>query len=340
MKDELKIIDFLPGGFLEVSPKKMTKLIGVPTLISLKGEKDSPLFISIILHGNEFSGLIILQEILKKYQNRGLPQSLIIFVANPRACEQGLRHLKDQQDFNRIWKEGSFYDDFLTRPLLQYIKDQNIEYAIDIHNNSGRNPVYACITEKEEPFFSLAQLFSKNIVYFTQPDSVLSMALSKICPTVVIECGLPGSFEGISSGVRFIESLLDPEEQWKNHKIRKPFVYHTCATIHISSEALVEFRSPPILAENHHLCFIEQLEELNFKPLEKGTVLAKISHPQHIKLIDKKGQDAFHQFFSIVQKDLIVKSSFIPCMLTKDIQIAKNDCLGYVMQKISLDFEH
>ena len=65
----------------------------------------------------------------------------------------------------------------------------------------------------------------------------------------------------------------------------------------------------------------------------------KVSDSGQIKLIDKKGKNIFNQFFSIVENNLIVKSSFIPGMLTKNVQVAKSDCLGYVMEKLSLDLE-
>ena len=338
MAEKLRIIDHIPKGFLEMRPREVTQLIDSPTLLHLKGEKDQPFFISVLLHGNEYSGLIILQRILKKYYNQILPRSLIIFVANPRACAQGLRHLKDQPDFNRIWKGGSSYEDSLIQPVLQYAKDQKIQGAIDIHNNTGRNPVYACINQKKEEFIKLAQVFSENIVYFTKPDSVLSIALSDMCPAIVIECGLPNDSQGIVSGVTLIESILNKEEKWKKNQIKRTPIHHTYATLYIELDSHVHFYPQPVL-KGKNICFIDDLDKLNFKQLKVGTFLGKVSDSKQIKLIDKNGKNIFNQFFSIVENNLTVKSSFIPGMLTKDIQIAKSDCLGYVMEKIPLDSE-
>ena len=276
MSKNLKIIDYIPEGFLEIKPKKITKLIEGPSLLHLRGKKDKPFFISTLLHGNETSGLIILQKVLKKYHKRVLPRSLIIFIANPKACELGLSRLKNKYDFNRIWGGGSPYEDSLTKPVLQYAKDQKICGAIDIHNNTGKNPVYACINKKEEKFIKLAQAFSKNIIYFTKPDSVLSVALSKICPALVIECGLPGYAHGIDSGIKFIESILDKEEKWKKNKIQNTPIYKTHAILHIAKDANVCFHSKPFLKDKH-LCFVSQLDEFNFKQLKIGTFLGKIS---------------------------------------------------------------
>ena len=337
MVEKLKIINRIPEDFLEIQPREITKLIESPTLIHLRGENNQPFFISILLHGNEFSGLIILKKILKKYLSR-LPRSLIIFVGNPKACEQGLRHLESQPDFNRIWKGGSSYEVSLVKPVLKYARDQKICGAIDIHNNTGKNPVYACIDKKEEEFIKLAQAFSKNIVYFTKPDSVLSVALSDICPAIVIECGLPGYTEGIDAGVRFIEDVLDKDEKWKNNKVKKNPIYQTHATLYISPDTKVCFHPNPFLKEKH-LCFVSHLDEFNFKQLEAGTFLGKISDQKQMKLIDKNGLNIFDEFFSIVENNLTVKSPFTPCMLTKNVQIAKSDCLGYIMEKTSINLK-
>lgn len=338
MDELLKIIDHIPKGFLEVKSDGITKFINNPTLIHLRGKEDQPFFISILLHGNEYSGLIIIQEFLKKYRNQILPRSLIIFVANPKACAKGVRHLENQPDFNRIWKGGSSYEDSLVKPVLQYVKDHRVQGAIDIHNNTGRNPIYACINQKKEEFVKLAQVFSENIVYFTKPDTVLSMALSKVCPAIVLECGLPGHTQGIDSGVQLIESILDLREGWKQDKIKKNSVYHTCATLYMAPDFHLEFHPKPFLKDKS-LCFIEEWDKLNFKQLEEGTFLGKVSDSEQIKLIDQQGENIFNQFFSIVENNLIVKSSFIPGMLTKNVQIAQSDCLGYVMEKIPLSLE-
>jgi len=244
--------------------------------------------------------------------------------------------LPDQPDFNRIWNGHSAYERSLTTPLLQYVKDQNIQAAVDIHNNSGRNPVYGCINRRKKEFIQLAQLFSQNIVYFTKPDSVLSMALSSVCPTMVIECGLPGSIQGIAAGAKCIETLINKEEKWKNSEVQISHIYYTCATLYIEPDSTISFDSQPVL-KNSHFCFSDKLDELNFKKIEPGVVLGKVRDPNRIKLIDKKGKNIFDCFFSIIENQLKVKSSFTPSMFTKNVEIAKSDCLGYVMKKISVD---
>ena len=63
MKSNLTILDHIPSAFLSISHREIKDLFDTPTLIHLKGEKHPALFISILLHGNEFSGLQIMQEL-------------------------------------------------------------------------------------------------------------------------------------------------------------------------------------------------------------------------------------------------------------------------------------
>ena len=262
----------------------------------MKGEIEPPLFISLLLHGNEFSGLIILQEILKKY-DKGLPRSLIVFIGNPKACAKGVRHLENQLDFNRIWAEGKYP---LAKSVLQYVREREIYAAVDIHNNTGQNPLYSCISRKDREFIKLAQNFSKDIIYFTKPNSVLSMALSHQVLALVIECELPGDPQGITSGIKFIESLLSSEEKWKESDIKVPHIYSTYASLFIDSDSHISFDLQSAL-KNNHFCLTDQLDKLNFTEIPVGTVLGKINEPERIQLIDNKGANVFNQFFPLLK---------------------------------------
>lgn len=340
MNDGLQIINNIPKGFLNIKPEGIINLIDRPSVIHLKGRKKAALFLSILLHGNEVSGLSVLKRVLNKRYGQILPRDLIIFIGNPKATALGIRHLKDQPDFNRIWNKDGLIRHSIAKALILYLKKQNIYAAIDIHNNSGRNPVYSCINRKDGDFIKLAQSFSKNIVYFTKPDSVLSIALSRFYPAVVIECGLPGSSQGIALATQFVQNILDTSEQWKKKTLETKFIYRTYARLYIDPDSSLSFHPRPSLrgrvSKKGHICLVDQFDKLNFKTLKEGQFLGKIKGPVKIKLINQKGVDIFNQVFSIEGGKLIVKSSFIPSMFTRDIDIAKSDCLGYAMSKIKI----
>lgn len=61
-----------------------------------------PLFVSMLLHGNETTGLLAVQRLLDKYRDQPLPRALSVFVGNVEAARLGLRRLEGQPDYNRI----------------------------------------------------------------------------------------------------------------------------------------------------------------------------------------------------------------------------------------------
>jgi succinylglutamate desuccinylase len=99
---ELQQIDFIPEGLLHCSSLTLNEVVNQPNLIHLEGKQAQPLFISVLLHGNEPTGLLAVQKLLNKYQDRELPRSLSLFFGNIQAASQGMRRLDDQADYNRI----------------------------------------------------------------------------------------------------------------------------------------------------------------------------------------------------------------------------------------------
>ena len=164
--NDLNILNELPDAFFDISYRDIKKVFDKPTLAHLKGSKDPALFISILLHGNEFSGLEIMQEVLKKYkdtQRYALPRSIWLFVGNVEAASQGLRRLDDEQDFNRAWP-GTTEPGTVTAKLISEvmgrITEDELFAAIDLHNNTGKNPPYGCISVVNEKNKYLSSFFN------------------------------------------------------------------------------------------------------------------------------------------------------------------------------------
>ncbi|MDP2324627.1 MAG: succinylglutamate desuccinylase/aspartoacylase family protein, partial [Gammaproteobacteria bacterium] len=70
-------------------------------MIHVRGIREVPLFVSVLLHGNEVSGWNALRRLLASPQP--LVRSLLVFIGNVDAAAEGLRLLPGQLDFNRIW---------------------------------------------------------------------------------------------------------------------------------------------------------------------------------------------------------------------------------------------
>src|SRR5690242_18600105 len=96
-------LDYLPEKFLQVEATELHTVLPGPTLIHLPGRHEIPLFVSILLHGNEDTGLKAMQAVLGKYHNQLLPRALSLYVGNVTAARAGLRRLEGQLDYNRVW---------------------------------------------------------------------------------------------------------------------------------------------------------------------------------------------------------------------------------------------
>ena len=68
---------------------------------------------------------------------------------------------------------GSVSTEVLQRASIPVTVSREAPYAsIDIHNNTGNNPHYACVTSLNDRDLHLARLFSRTIVYFKKPVGV------------------------------------------------------------------------------------------------------------------------------------------------------------------------
>jgi hypothetical protein len=101
---DLHIIDEIPNRLLEVSPAELHQVLPGPTLLRIPGEKEPSLFICTLLHGDEPTGFLAVQQLLNHYrrQEKPLPRSVWLFLGNIAAARKNVRHLHGQPDFNRI----------------------------------------------------------------------------------------------------------------------------------------------------------------------------------------------------------------------------------------------
>ena len=325
----LNIISQLPDGFTDLGVRELHKVLGGPTLIHLRsGNSKPPLYLSTLLHGNETSSHSVLNQFLKR--NMPLERDLIIFIGNTLAAEQGVRHLPGQVDFNRIWEIGDLPEHKIAKQVIDYAREFSPYASIDLHNNTGKNPFYACINRLDESFKNLASHFGEHTVYFTEPHNVQSMAFSKVCPAVTIEAGLPGEPEGIKQALDFVETIYKSDEITYNPAREKQEIYHTIARFKVHPKAEVDFEDSPFTDAD--LSFVSNLDSRNFEVVKKGS---RIGHAENLDLLlveNNKGEVITDQFLEIEDQKIMLKRTFIPSMFTKDLYVMKEDCLGYLME--------
>jgi len=334
MNLELQHYDELPQGLLDCEANQLVDILAGPSLINLKGKTDEVLFISILLHGNEITGWEAMRNLLKKYQNEILPRSICLFIGNVIAAGSAQRVLAGQNDFNRIWKDGNSAEHLLARKVLTKLSELNLFAAIDIHNNTGKNPHYGCINKLEPKFLYLATLFSRTVVYFIKPDSVMSMAMSAYCPAVTIECGQPGQARGTQHVLEYLEASLHLSH-FPEHPISSQDVdlFHTVATVRIPDDISIGFADAEADVE-----LLPDIDRLNFNEIPAGTAFGKVNTGKNMvfDILDEQGRDASARFFEIHDGWILTRRQLMPSMLTLKLEIIKQDCLCYLMERISL----
>lgn len=329
----LTILDDMPEGLLQVKACDLHDYLSGPTLIRLQGKRKDVLFVSILLHGNETTGWDAIRELLIELADGTLSRSLYIFIGNVAAAAEGLRVLNGQQDYNRIWKkDNESAEGKIAAEVLDIIANVSLFAAVDIHNNTGINPHYACINEMDSPFLHLATLFSRTVVYFRRPDSVLSLALSELCPATTVECGKAGDSQGKDHAKEFINACLHlqnfPSHEVAEHDID---IFHTVATVKVPDEIDFGIENPAA-----KLNFISNMDRLNFQELSAGTILAhsNCDNEACLQAINEEGEDVVEQYFSCEKGVLRFSVPLMPSMLTLDEQIIRQDCLCYLMERL------
>lgn len=328
----MTILENIPKGFLEISSLELHRLLPCPSLIHLRGRREPPLFVSVLLHGNETTGFLAVQELLKKYSDTLLPRSLSLFVGNVDAARLGVRRLEGQIDYNRIWIAGTTPEHAMTHEVLEEMRRRGVFASVDVHNNTGLNPHYACINRLDQRFFHFARLFSRVAVYFIRPLGVQTAAFADLCPSVTLECGQVGEKTGLQHAVDYLDACLHlseiPTHPLPAHDLD---LFHTVAIAKIPDFCSLGFDSD--LAD---IRLISQLDHYNFNELKPGTLLGWVSPESGARLVvsDEEGRDIGEKYFDYTHGEIRTRVALMPSMLTLDKAVIRQDCLGYLMERI------
>jgi len=332
----LKELNHIPPGLLDLEATGLEAELGGPTLIHLEGRRLAPLLVTVLMHGNETTGWEAVRRLLPPYASgeEVLPRSLSLFISNVSAAAVGLRRLDGQPDYNRVWpgcEDGGTPEHALMLRVMETMKARGVFASIDVHNNTGMNPHYACVNVIENRFLHLATMFSRTVVYFIRPCGVQSLALSRICPSVTLECGKPGQLNGVEHARDYLHACLHlaehPEHQLSPRDID---LFHTVATVKVPAETTFGFGPEPV-----DIRFEDDLDFLNFRELACGTRIGLIRPGSGAELVvlDEHGNDVAQRYFSMDGGELKLRIPVMPSMLTRDSRVVRQDCLCYLMER-------
>ncbi len=320
----------LPDGFSDISSTNIRSLFPNPTLVQLDGKDAGFLFISILLHGNEHTGLEVMQRILAKHA-QDLPRSILLFIGNVRAAEENRRYLPDQIDYNRCWP-GTKQEPGPTSRMMQRIVEiahgLPLFAAIDIHNNTGKNPHYACITDPNLQNQNLAAKFNRVGMVFNH-RGVSTMAFNGICPAITLECGLPGDPLGVTHACRFIEDMLSLDELPQSQPTRDALhLVESHLTLNIPENVSYAFD----LEADADLCFEHDFEDRNFTPFDSHRVFGRTRIARPISVTDTDGHDVTDEIMRVEAGNIYLNNTLMPAMITRDRLVIRQDCLCHLLQ--------
>jgi hypothetical protein len=336
VNDTLHEFNKPPEGLLHCSALDLRHVLPGPSLLHWPGPGPT-LFVSILLHGNEDAGLKALQRLLLKYQGRALPRAMSVFVGNVHAAAAGVRHLPEQPDFNRIWARSdaqvSPYHQ-LAAQVLRRMQQQPLVAVLDLHNNTGRNPLYSCVSSNELTHRQLAALFSPIVVKVDGLRS-LNETFSSLAPSICCECGEIGNQAGVQRACELLEFCLTMSADALGSVDHSGLqVLEAYAEIHVPASVSVGFDDTQADLD---LCLSPDIDLLNFVPLPKGQVLAQVGlHTTQAPLVARNVHDG--QALDLLVRDgrlMRLKEATMAAMLTPSIAAIRQTCLGYLMRPVA-----
>ncbi|GLH75212.1 hypothetical protein SSBR45G_01200 [Bradyrhizobium sp. SSBR45G] len=329
----LAAYDHVPDALLDVPAPELWRHLPGPTLFNLPGRQTGTLFLSVLLHGNEDTGWRAIQTVLKRARGRPLPRSILLFVGNVAAAKAGVRTRPGQHDYNRAWPgtaDPRTPEAAVMRDVVAVAQRTALFASIDIHNNTGNNPHYACVNSCDDDHLQLARLFGRTVVYFEEPVGVQSAALARLCPAITVECGRPGIEAGVAHAVELIEAAL-ALQHFPDHPIGEADIdlMRTFAIVKVPADATLSYDG-----SDADFRFRPDLDHLNFAELEAG-----VSFGTHAgrRLDVIAADDAATDYFDYSDGEIRLAQDAIPAMLTCDPNAVRLDCLGYLMHRIGRD---
>ncbi|WP_300337372.1 M14 family metallopeptidase [Accumulibacter sp.] len=330
----LTVLETLPEGFLDTPARELHRLLRGPTLIHLPGRREPPLLVSVLLHGNEDSGVVALQRVLRDHADRQLPRALSILVGNVAAARAGLRRLDHQPDYNRVWPGTELYgaapEHAAMTEVYRIMQARRVFASIDIHNNTGINPLYCVVNSLDQAVLHLALLFSRTVVWFRGLAGSQTTAFSPLCPSLTLECGKAGKPANEEHAANFVDACLHLA-QFPSHDVHEHDIdlYHTVATVRVPSA--VSFGFGDALAD---VDFDPRLDHMNFRQLDAGTAFGRTRVELPLDVRDEGRRDVTEEFFACGDGTISLRRASTPAMLTLDARAVRQDCLCYLMERI------
>ncbi|WNC69834.1 succinylglutamate desuccinylase/aspartoacylase family protein [Thalassotalea nanhaiensis] len=311
--------------------------ISGPTVIDISGKDQTRTrVITTLIHGNESSGLIASHRWLSALGSTSRPTTNLRFIfCSPEAASKSprLTHrvLPGGMDLNRCFGKDIDYGYFKRAKIIEKaISEVNPEVLVDLHNTSGFSPAFSVSTAKNEMALSLTSLFCQSLVL---SDIRLGALMEQDfgCESITIECGSSEDAQSHEVAFMGIEKLATLDDiSCCHHKLNvdiylKPLRLRLKPDIELSYSCIDEGRDGVTLCNN--------IEQHNFGVLRANQMLGWLDDNglKNLQIIDTNGKNVIDTFFTLRDNQLVTKVDLDIFMATKNNDIAKTDCLLYMV---------
>ena len=328
MTVEVRILEALPEGLLECDATELEASLGGPSMVHIPGRQEPPLFVSVLLHGNETSGWNGVRKLLAKHPVPAL--SLILFIGNVAAAAAGVRKLPHQQDFNRIWREASGDEAALSASVMDALGGYSLHAVVDLHNNTGMNPHYSLLSELDPECLGLAGLFSDKAVYVVEPSTTLARAFRGRCPAVTLELGPVGDPGCEEHALSYLEKLL-ALPGLPAPDTAPLALYRSLGRVYVPDEVDFSFGGAPGDSSLVFAC----TEAVNFRELPVGSLFAVSAEGIAPRVDSPDHADVTWHYLHREGNHIVTRRPLVPAMYTMDPAAVRHDCLCYFMERIT-----
>jgi hypothetical protein len=307
-----------------------------PTIIDIVGKDTSRCrVVTTLLHGNEPSGLIAMHKWLSTEGDLTLPQTNMRFIicsveAAKLIPKFSHRYLNNGLDINRCFGQEHTQEYYQRAKLIeQAIEDVSPELVVDLHNTSGSGPAFAVCTKITDNALSVISLFCQSVILSGIKLGAL-MEQDFNCPVITVECGGAQDEQAHQVAFQGIKQLAELKEIYQEKPevniIRQPLRLKLKPEVCLSYGLSMEY--------NTGVSLIASIEKTNFDGAIKGQSLGWLDGLglANFDLIDDKNNNVIDDYFIAQGNQFICKQDMSIFMATSNKDIAKADCLFYIVK--------
>ncbi len=335
MRETVKIIKNPDRSTLGHSVIEFLYHLNGPTWIDIAGQDPSRTRVmTTLLHGNEPSGVKAVFNYLTSPDLKKPLTNISLLICSVKAAlmepDFTHRYLPGEPDMNRCFKPPfSSMNGKIAEAILNRISELKPEAMIDVHNTSGSGPDFTICSGVDPIYEKYAKYFSSRLV---KTDLSLGsiMEADVGCPILTLECG--GSFDLSAdlTAIKTIETLTTIDDLYaENNKSLN--IYTHPLRIEIHDDVTIGYAEQSI--KECDITLEVDIEKHNFGVTEKDCFLGWVGDKglDYFTAINDRGTDIKNDLFYIKDNKLYTRKLLRLFMVTPRPEIAKKDCLFYLV---------